>query len=221
MKNGAQTMKPGDTSLGLTAHFIGAFGRAGGTKEMLQKAADNRDLMRRIVALFDADGSVENSNLFLVSEFFITDPSRYMFVEADFISLITTAYPEGLVYRGLSGVESSFKDENFTNHALFNAVGRDKGIHVAALAPDQIADLIALQPKGEKGPLNNSGKIQNVFFVINKDKEPLLASVVWNNERSHWRFSAEKFRRPDESLRCTSIGGKYSNIVLFYNTREF
>lgn len=52
MKNSAQNMKPGDVSLGLSHHFIGAFGRAGGTTEMLQLAADDRQLMQKIVGLF-------------------------------------------------------------------------------------------------------------------------------------------------------------------------
>jgi len=46
MKNSAQNMKPGDVPLGLSRHFIGAFGRAGGTSKMLQQAADNRQLMQ-------------------------------------------------------------------------------------------------------------------------------------------------------------------------------
>lgn len=47
-------MKLGDVSLGLSSHFIGSFGRAGGTAKMLQKAADIPSLMKQVVALFSA-----------------------------------------------------------------------------------------------------------------------------------------------------------------------
>lgn len=64
MKNSAQqNMKAGDVSLGLTHHFIGAFGRAGGTPEMLQQAADNRSLMRQLVELFHPAVSTAEGNM--------------------------------------------------------------------------------------------------------------------------------------------------------------
>lgn len=60
MSNSAQIMKPGDVSLGLSHHFIGAFGRAGGSQKMLQEAADNPSLMEKIVEIF---GVAENASI--------------------------------------------------------------------------------------------------------------------------------------------------------------
>ena len=53
MTNRAQIWKPGDFSLGQVHEFMAAFGRAGGTPELLQLAIENKEKMRQIVLTFD------------------------------------------------------------------------------------------------------------------------------------------------------------------------
>lgn len=58
MENRAQQFKPGDFSLGQVHEWLGAFGRQGGTPDLLQKAIEDQELMRRVVDFWRAGGSV-------------------------------------------------------------------------------------------------------------------------------------------------------------------
>ncbi|MCX6742645.1 MAG: hypothetical protein NT116_00225 [Candidatus Parcubacteria bacterium] len=51
MNNRAQIWKPGDFSLGQVHEFMGAFGRAGGKPELLQKAIEDKKIMSGIVSV--------------------------------------------------------------------------------------------------------------------------------------------------------------------------
>lgn len=66
MKNRAQTMKPSEISLGKAQEFMIAFGRAGGTPELLQKVIESQKTMGQFVSILGGSspyaGQVVESN---------------------------------------------------------------------------------------------------------------------------------------------------------------
>ncbi len=56
MNNRMQQFKPGDFSLGQAHAFLGAYGKQGGTPEMLQRAFEDQELMKRIVRYMRSGG---------------------------------------------------------------------------------------------------------------------------------------------------------------------
>ena len=191
MKNSAQqNMKAGDVSLGLTYHFIGAFGRAGGTPEMLQQIADDQTLMQKFVGLFQPTVlAAAIGATFVTSSYFITRPE--LWVSEDFQSRITFAYPEALVPRGLEEVESFDLTNESSDKAILARpeMGGEEEVRKHAFTPDQIADLIDLQLRGLEGKLlTNSGA--NLFYVFGKNYELFVVSIDWDAGRSRWDLYA-------------------------------
>ncbi len=56
MENRAQVLKPGDFSLGQVHEWLGAFGRKGGTPDLLQRAIEDPWLMERMVNFWRSGG---------------------------------------------------------------------------------------------------------------------------------------------------------------------
>lgn len=191
MKNSAQNMvKPGDVSLGLTHHFIGAFGRAGGTPEMLQQAADDRLLMQKLVGLFQPTVLASAiAATFVTSAYFVTRPG--LWVSDDFASRITSAYPKALIHRGLEGVESFDLANVSYDHQIIarSEIGGEENMRKHAFTPDQIAALIDLQPEGSPGKLLSNG-YANLFYVVGKSEVLFVVSVYWTTGGREWSVSA-------------------------------
>ena len=214
MKNSAQKMKPGDVSLGLSHHFIGAFGRAGGTAAMLQRAADDRALMQRLVGLFQQTALVTAiAATFLTSDYFVIRPG--LWVSNDFTSRITAAYPEVLVPRGLDGVESFdlTKVSWSSDYEILNRseMGGEVNVRKHAVSPDQVAALIDLQPEGVSGRLLRNGGV-NLFYMVGKNHDLSVVSVRWDADSHLWIVGAWD---------CDVLGSWATGTRVFYNAQDF
>ena len=186
MKNSAQNMKPGDVSLGLSHHFIGAFGRAGGTPEMLQLVADNRPLMQKFVALVQPTVlATAITATFVTSVYFVTRPG--LWVSDDFPSLITATYPEALVPRGLDGVESFDLTNNSSDKTILGRpeMGGEESVRKHAFTPDQVAEFIDLQPEGVAGRLLTNG-YSNLFYIVGAGGKLFVVYVSWCADSREW-----------------------------------
>lgn len=190
MKSAQNIMKPGDVSLGLAHHFAGAFGRAGGTAEMLQQAADNRSVMQQIVELLRPTTDDANPR-FTTSFFFHTRPG--LWVSDDFTSRITLAYPNLIVRRGLVGIESFDLTNNLLDKTILarSEMGGEENVRKHAFTPDQICDLMTLQPEGSAGKLLTNG-FANLFYVVGKDEVLFVLFVGWDADNRRWRVVAWK-----------------------------
>lgn len=198
MKNSAQqNMKAGDVSLGLSHHFIGAFGRAGGTAEMLQLAADDRSLMQKLVGIFQPTVlAAAIAATFVTADYFVTRSG--LWVSDDFKSRITSAYPEALVPRGLNGVEHSDLDRDSSDTTIIARpeMGGLENVRKHAVMPDQIGALINLQPNGEAGRLLTNG-CTNLFYVVGAGGKLFVVRVYWSAGSREWRVFAWEFGEGD------------------------
>ncbi len=182
MRNSAQNVKPGDASLGLIPHFMGAFGRAGGTAEMLQCAADNPALMKKLVGLFQPTALATTIATFVTATYFIDRPR--LWVSPFFFNRIASSYLEALVPRGLDGVESFdlTRLKNDSQILTYREMGGEQRVRQYAFTPDQVAALIDLQPNGEAGRLLTNG-VPNLFHVVGESKILFVVSVSWGKGR--------------------------------------
>jgi len=188
MKNSAQKMKAGDVSLGLCHHFIGAFGRAGGTPEMLQLAADDRTLMQEFFGLFQPTVlATAIAATFLTGEYFTTRSGLWVF--DDFRSRITSAYPEGLVPQGLGGGQSFNHKSNSYNRDIIGRMNGEGEVRKHAFTPDQVAGLIDLQKNGESGRLLANG-YSNLFYMVGENAVLFVVRVGWHPDNREWIVNA-------------------------------
>ena len=186
----AQNMKPGDVSLGLAHHFIGAFGRAGGTAEMLQQAADDRSLMQKIVEVFQPTVLASAiAATFLTANYFVTRTG--LWVDSNFTSRITSAYNDPIVQRGLDGIESFDLMNNSSDKVILarSEMGGEENVRKYAFTPDQIAAMIDLQPEGAAGKLLTNG-YANLFYVVGGGGVLFVVGVLWFAGARRWRVSA-------------------------------
>ena len=205
-------MKPGDVSLGLSHHFIGAFGRAGGTAAMLQRAADDRLLMQKLVRIFQPTVlATAIAATFLTSDYFVTRPG--LLVSDDFKSRITSAYPDPMVLRGLERIESFDLTKDSSDEAILARpeMGGIENVRKHAFSPDQIAALIDLQPEGKAGELITNG-YANLFYVVGRGGKLFVVCVDWRASCREWGVLAWKL---DE------FGHWCAGRRVFRNTRVF
>jgi len=208
MKNSAQKMKAGDVSLGLCHHFIGAFGRAGGTPEMLQLTADNRTLMQEFVGLFQPTVlATAIAATFLMGKYFTTRSG--LWVSSDFRPRITSAYPEALVPQGLGGVESFNLESNSYDRDIIVRMNGEGEVRKHAFTPDQVAGLIDLQKNGESGRLL-ANDYSNLFYMVGKNAVLFVVIVDWDAGNRGWDVYAWEL---DEH------GSWYAGDRVFRNTR--
>ncbi len=137
---------------------------------------------------FEAKSRV-SATAFVTASYFVTKPG--LWVHSDFTSRITAAYPEALVPRGLDGVESfdlstaSYDREILTRPEM----GGEENVRKHAFTPDQVADLINLQPEGAEGKLLTNG-YANLFYVVGKDGVLFVVRVHWSAGGRRWGVDA-------------------------------
>jgi hypothetical protein len=126
---------------------------------------------------------------FVTANYFITRSG--LFVSGGFTSQITAAYPEALVPRGLEGVKSFDLASNSSDKKILDRpeMGGEENMREHAVTPDQIADLINLQPEGMEGRLLNDGGA-NLFYVVGKSGKLFVVIVHWSGGRRKWRVNA-------------------------------
>lgn len=197
MQNSAQIMKPGDVSLGLSHHFIGGFGRAGGTAKMLQEAADDPALMGRLVALFGGDVQKCTSVLRHLGtitvphaseselEKFTFETREGLWVEEAFATIfgMKVSSAGASIELGRHQLTKDASDSAITaelqpGYIFKGEAGKKKLKHV-------IASLILAQWGGVEGVLLNNG-YANIFYVELEDGRRLAVYVYWFSNDRKW-----------------------------------
>lgn len=160
-----------------------------------------KDLFRQI-----ADGGITNLHMqaflerrnpfveteplattFLTGDYFVTRPG--LWVSEEFTSLVTAAYPEVLVPRGLDGVESFDLTKQSSNREIIDQMSEEESVRTYAFTPDQIGALIDLQPGDVAGKLLTNGYV-NLFYVVGEDGVLFVVHIDWNADLSQWDVDA-------------------------------
>lgn len=115
---------------------------------------------------------------FVTADYFVNRPG--LWVPNDFMSRITQAYPEALVPRGLEGVESFDLTKGSSDKIILARpeMGGEENVRKHTFTPDQIAELIDLQPSGEAGKLLTNG-CTNLFYVVGANGVLFVVHVNW------------------------------------------
>lgn len=146
---------------------------------------------------------------FVTAEYFTTRPG--LWVSDEFMSRITSAYPEALVPRGLEGVESFDLESNLSDQDILSQMGGEVEVRKCAVTPDQIVALIDLQPNGKPGKLLSNG-YTNLFYVVGVGGTLFVVDVRWNAGLHEWNVSV---------CRLGEVGGWGASDRVFRNTRTF
>lgn len=122
---------------------------------------------------------------FITATHFVT--SEKLYVCPGFTQLITANYTEPLVKRGLEGIEKAFDlARNMSDTEIIAELGGEEEMRKYAFTPDQVADMIDIQPGGSPGAMLTNG-YANIFYMIGVGGALFAICVCWGHGRHRWR----------------------------------
>lgn len=124
---------------------------------------------------------------FVTSAYWVTDPSRKLWVSPEYTQRITAAYPDSIPHRDLKGV-TNFPSKSSDSKNIAE-MGGEAEVRKRASTPDQIAELRDKQMNGEDGDLLTNGH-WNLFYVIGKDGVLFVVSLYWYSGAREWGADA-------------------------------
>jgi len=133
---------------------------------------------------------------FVTANYFVDRPG--LSVARCFTTWVTKAYREALVPRGLDGLGSFCLTEASSDHEVVVSPEMRglENVRRYASTPDQIANLIDLQPEGVVGRLLINGYV-NLFYVVGKSGKLFVVGVIWVAEWREWHIDTWKFGEAD------------------------
>ncbi len=143
--------------------------------------------------------SEAGGNLFNPSEYFVTRDGL-MWVSSDFTSRILSAHNKPTEKRGLEGVTHVDLRKNMYDHDIIKEyLGGEEEVRKHAFTPDQIADMIDKQKKGERGKKLLGDGYTNIFYVVGKDEVLFAVHVGGDFGDRHWSVNAYELDMDDWS----------------------